>query len=238
MNPRSDQPCLLITGVGRRIGAHLAAHFLERGFRVIGSYRKETPALRSMVERGLEAVRCELTDHDDVSHLIEQVRKRTSALRAIIHNASVWHTDAEIALTPAKADELFTVHVMAPQRITEALSALFCRDGEVSNVIFITDANIPHGKPDRMLYLASKAAAESMVRSMAKRYAPQARVNAVAPGLILFHQHDDDNYRQRRLSKRLLKFEPGPAVISRSVDYILDCPYLTGSVITVDGGKF
>jgi len=231
-------PRVLITGVGRRIGAYLAEHCLKCGYRVIGSYREPSENLDRLIELGLTALHCELTDPASVEALIAAVRAdQGGPLQAVIHNASVWHRDELIDADPAKAEELFAVHVRAPRQISEALAPLLNNPDNPGNIVFMTDANIAHGKPDHMLYLASKAGAESLVRSMARRYAPGIRVNGIAPGLILFHPHDDDVYRRRRLAKRLLPIEPGPAVIAQTLDYMLNCPYLTGSVVTVDGGK-
>ncbi|MFP4154237.1 MAG: SDR family oxidoreductase [Halothiobacillaceae bacterium] len=233
----AQAPRILITGVGRRIGAHLASHCLDRGWQVTGSCRdRSTPTVRALVERGMTAIECELTDPASVAAMADRVRA-DGRLHALVHNASVWHRDAQVAESPRLAEELFAVHVRTPWALSEALAPLLDDPDHPGNIVFITDANIAHGKPEHMLYLATKAGAESLVRSMARRHAPGIRVNGIAPGLILFHPEDDEQYRQRRLAKRLLPFEPGPSVIAQSLDYLLDCPYLTGTVLRVDGGK-
>ncbi|MGC9457788.1 MAG: SDR family oxidoreductase [Halothiobacillaceae bacterium] len=230
-------PRILITGVGRRIGAHLAGHCLDRGWHVLGTCRnRDTATIRALESRGMQAIECELTDRASVQSMIDQVRSG-GRLNALVHNASVWHRDDQVAESPEQADELFAVHVRSPWEITEALAESLHDPQQPGNVVFITDANIAHGKPEHMIYLATKAGTESLVRSMARKHAPGIRVNGIAPGLILFHPEDDEDYRQRRLAKRLLPFEPGPEVIAQSLDYLIDCPYLTGTVLRVEGGK-
>ena len=68
------------------------------------------------------------------------------------------------------------------------------------------------------------------------RFAPNVKVNDIAPGLLMFHPHDTPAYRKSRLSKQLIPIEPGAEVIWQTVQYVMNCPYLTGVSIPVDGG--
>lgn len=231
---------ILITGVGRRIGAHLAAHLMARGHRVIGTYRKQTAQLAELIEHGLIALPCELTEAHAASTLGAAIGTVTAQLDVIIHNASVWYDDRACALDPTKCAELYQVHVTAPVQITEELQRVLpaeSRQGRAGRlVVFMTDATAHLGGTDHVHYLASKAAAESAVRSLAKRLAPHTRVNALAPGLILFHPEDDPADRRRRLAQNLSPFEPGAQVISQSIDYLMACPAINATTLTVDNG--
>jgi dihydromonapterin reductase/dihydrofolate reductase len=53
----------------------------------------------------------------------------------------------------------------------------------------------------------------------------------------MFNPDDDDAYRRKALSKSALGIEPGPQVIYQSVRYLLDNPYVTGTTLTVNGGR-
>ncbi|WP_298219305.1 SDR family oxidoreductase [Halothiobacillus sp.] len=231
---------VLITGVSRRIGAHLAAHYLARGDRVIGTYRQETAELANLREQGLHAVKIDLTDTNALSGLIDGIAAYTNRLDAIIHNASIWPSDADCARQPELITQLYQLHVTTPVQLTLALQhrlpAPTHDERATRTVVFLTDAKVSAGSDGHMHYLASKAAAESTMRSLAIRLAPHTRVNAIAPGLILFHEQDSTEKRANRLTKNLLPFEPGAGVIANSLDYLLDCPALTGSTLTVDCG--
>jgi dihydromonapterin reductase/dihydrofolate reductase len=240
MSAQANGKIILITGVGRRIGAHLAAHLMNQGHRVIGTYRKHTPQLATLIDQGLIAVPCELTEPAAAQKLGAAVIAAVSRLDAIIHNASVWYDDTECALDPTKSAELYHVHVTAPVQITEEFQRILPvsdQAGRASRlVLFLSDTAAHDGEAGHLHYLASKAAAESAVRSLAKRLAPHTRVNAIAPGLIMFYPEDDEGYRARRLQQNLLPFEPGAHVICQTVDYLLACPAINATTIKVDNG--
>lgn len=229
---------ILITGVSRRIGAHLAAHFLHQGYVVLGSYRHPTPTLAQLITQGLIAVSADLTTQAGVDALIARAQTLTAPITAVIHNASIWPSDAQCQADPALRDALYRLHVSAPVDLTLGLQAACpAPEGKPSrSVIFITDAKTPAGDPRFIHYLASKSAAESAMRSLAIALAPHTRVNAIAPGLILFHPAVSAANRAQRLAQNLLPFEPGAEVIAQSVDYLLGCPAITGSTLTVDSG--
>ena len=71
----------------------------------------------------------------------------------------------------------------------------------------------------------------------ARALAPKVKVNAIAPALLLFNDHDDTNYREKALQKSLLQIEPGAAELSNTVMYLLSSRYITGKVIGLDGGR-
>ncbi|MGC8696902.1 MAG: SDR family NAD(P)-dependent oxidoreductase [Halothiobacillus sp.] len=237
MNPPRT---LLITGIGRRIGQHLAAHYLAQGDRVIGTYLRHTSDVAALEAQGLIALPCDLTQAAEVERLAAGIAEHTSTLDALVHNASVWFDDAQCAQDADKISALYTVHVTAPialtLRLQQALPAE-SRQGQAGRlVVFITDAQCLSGGSEHAHYFASKAAAESAARSLAKKLKPHTRVNTIAPGLILFHPHDTASAREHRLAQNLLPFEPGAAVIAQTLDYLLACPALDGARIKVDCG--
>ena len=84
---------------------------------------------------------------------------------------------------------------------------------------------------------ASKAALDNMTRSFARKLAPEIKVNAIAPSLIMFNEGDDEAYRQQALDKSLMKIAPGEKEISDLIDYLFTSRYVTGRSYAVDGGR-
>lgn len=233
---------ILITGVTRRVGAHLAGHLLGAGHRVIGSYRRRTDALDALIERGLIALPFDLLERERIEEFAETVAENTDRLDLVVHNASIWHRDNDCAADPALATAMYTVHVTSPIELTEALQralpAQLRDDGQASRqIVFLTDAHIGEGDPQHIHYLASKAAIEGSIRSLALRYAPHTRVNAIAPGLLMFHPEDEADYRHKRLNRRLQPFVPGPDPVAQTVDYLMACPLINQAVIRLDTGR-
>ncbi len=101
----------------------------------------------------------------------------------------------------------------------------------------ISDDVTRKGSARHIAYAASKAGLDNLTLSFAARLAPGVKVNGIAPALIQFNEGDDEAYRQKALDKSLLGFEPGAAVIYQSLRYLLDTPYLTGSILAVNGGR-
>ena len=91
-----------------------------------------------------------------------------------------------------------------------------------------------------MVYTLAKAALSGLTVSLARELAPEVRVNAVAPGPILWPDGNafDELARQRIISHTPLKRVGSPEDIAGAVNYLLtDAPYVTGHTIAVDGGR-
>ncbi|EPQ5989256.1 dihydromonapterin reductase [Klebsiella pneumoniae] len=106
-----------------------------------------------------------------------------------------------------------------------------------SDIIHITDYVVERGSDKHIAYAASKAALDNMTRSFARKLAPEVKVNAIAPSLIMFNEGDDEAYRQQALDKSLMKIAPGEKEISDLIDYLFTSRYVTGRSFAVDGGR-
>ena len=107
---------LLITGVGKRAGLHLARTFLDRGQRVIGTYRTRREAIDALEAQGAELHRCDFYEEREIDALMDAVQAGHGALRGIIHNASDWLPDRG-ELPPAEImHRMMQVHVTTPYR--------------------------------------------------------------------------------------------------------------------------
>jgi len=228
---------IVITGAGRRMGAAFARALLADGYAVLASYRTHTSEVDELGKAGAIMIQADLATQTGVIDFSQQVRRHFSTLRALIHNASIWHTDSEMIADTALRDAAFALHVHSPHHLNELLSDLLQTYEDTSDIVHISDANVPFGKADRALYLASKAGAEAVMRCHAQRFAPKIKVNALAPGLMAFHEGDDDDYKQQRLSRSLLGVEPGFDEAVKALRYLLASDYTTGSVLTLDGGR-
>lgn len=92
-----------------------------------------------------------------------------------------------------------------------------------------------------LLYSVAKAGLTALTRALAQEMAPQVRVNAVAPGVIMWPENADwmdEEQRRKIVAHTLLKREGEPDDIARTVVFLIqDAPYMTGQVIAVDGGR-
>nr|WP_313403726.1 dihydromonapterin reductase [Pseudomonas sp.] len=226
---------ILITGAGQRVGLYCAERLLDEGQSVIVSYRQERDSIERLRERGVIAVQADFSDEAGILAFIEQIKAQCSGLRAIVHNASQW-----LAETPgdeAKAfRQLFSVHMLAPYLINLHCSDLLLQSAR-ADIVHVSDDVVRKGSANRPAYCASKAGLESLTLSFAARLAPRIKVNAIAPALLMFNEGDDEAYRSKALAKSALGVEPGPQAFYQSLRYLLDNPYVTGTTLTLNGGR-
>lgn len=232
--PDSAAP-ILITGAGQRVGLHCAQRLLEDGHRVIFTYRTERPGVQALRDQGALGLYADFSSEAAILAFITELKTHTDSLRAIIHNASEW-----LAESPDNEADAFTrmfnIHMLAPYLLNLHGGELLQRSTP-ADIIHISDDVTRKGSSKHIGYCATKAGLDSLTLSFAARYAPAIKVNGIAPALLLFNPEDDAAYRAKALAKSALGIEPGSEVIYQSLRYLLDNPYVTGTTLTVNGGR-
>lgn len=234
----SDAAPILITGVGKRVGLHLANTWLDRGQPVIGTYRTRRDSIDALAARGADVVACDFDAEGDLERLAETVRARHPRLRAIVHNASDWQPES--ADTPPRTvfERMMRVHAGAPYELNLALAdCLRAQAPEPADIIHIGDYVSGRGSRKHIAYAASKAAQDNLTLSFAALLAPGVKVNSIAPALVLFNEGDDEAYRKKALAKSLLRREGGLDEMMHQVDYLMNSRYVTGRIVHMDGGR-
>jgi len=159
-----------------------------------------------------------------------------ACLRHRIHDVTLQRPLGDI--TPTDWDDLIGTNVRAPLFLSQAAApALRKTQGSIVN---ITDIHAERPLKSYVVYSVAKAGLVGLTRSLARELAPDIRVNAVAPGPILWPDEEvfDELARQRIISHTPLKREGTPDDIAKAVHYLLaDAPYVTGETINVDGGR-
>ncbi|MCK9534183.1 MAG: dihydromonapterin reductase [Pseudomonas sp.] len=230
----SDNAPILLTGASQRLGLHCVRRFLEAGQPLIISYRQERPEVDELRQLGVQCVQADFATEQGVLNFIAHIQTLTTTLRAIIHNASLWL--AEDGSDANAFTQMLNVHLIAPYLINNHCAPLLMQSAH-ADIIHITDDVIRKGSAKRIAYSASKAGLDNLTLSFAARFAPHIKVNSLAPALIMLHPDDDDDYRRRATAKSVMGTVPGPDVIYQSLRYLLDTPYVTGTTLTVNGGR-
>ncbi|MFD2836162.1 dihydromonapterin reductase [Azotobacter vinelandii] len=237
---------ILITGASQRIGLYCAERLLDEGQPVIATFRyerpgHERPGLARLRERGVPTLQADFADEAGILAFIGRLKEHTDRLRAIVHNASEWLGET----TPGEAtpgeearifQRLFNVHMLAPYLINLHCAELLERSSP-ADIVHIGDDVTRKGSARHIAYSASKAGLDNLTLSFAARLAPRVKVNGIAPALILFKPEDDAEYRARTLAKSALGIEPGAEAVYLGLRYLLDNPYVTGTTLTVNGGR-
>ncbi|WP_076919947.1 dihydromonapterin reductase [Pseudoalteromonas sp. SK18] len=234
-------PPILITGAGQRIGLALAQHFIAQGQAVIITYRTRHEAVDLLEQQGATCLYADFSSDEGINTFITLLKAHTESLKVIIHNASSWDCEANNPQFEQLFDNMMRIHAKAPYLVNLHCADLLMRYHAESNqpadIIHLTDYVVETGSPKHLAYAASKAALDNLTKSFSAKFAPQIKVNAIAPSLIIFNQHDDEQYRAKTLKKSLMGIEPGCQEIINSIDLLLNSHYITGRALPVDGGR-
>ncbi|MDE3735704.1 MULTISPECIES: dihydromonapterin reductase [Pseudomonas] len=226
---------ILITGASQRVGLYCAERLLDDGQPVIISYRTERDGVRHLRQRGAVTLQADFSSEAGILAFIDSLKACTDSLRAIIHNASDWLTEAPGQEAEA-FQRMFSVHMLAPYLINLQCEELLRRSSP-ADIIHLSDDVARKGSEKRIAYCASKAGLDNLTLSFAARFAPHIKVNGIAPALVMFNADDDDAYRKKTLAKSALGIEPGPQVVYQGLRYLLDNSYVTGTTLTLNGGR-
>lgn len=234
----------LITGGSRRIGIGTARLLHRCGMKIAIHYRHSTQQAESLraelcekVPNSVLLIRGELTEIAKVKNLVHECTTTFGRLDALINNASVFFSSPLHTATEKQWNTIMDTNFKAPFFLCQAAAPhLKKTHGAIIN---ITDIYADRPLSNHPIYCASKAALWSLTKSLAHDLGPEIRVNAIAPGAILWPENDTDEVaHQRMVSRTPLKREGGVADIAKTVQFLLaDSDFITGQVINVDGGR-
>jgi 3-oxoacyl-[acyl-carrier protein] reductase len=236
----------LVTGAATGIGRAVAVHLAQRGYAIGINYsRSEAEAQETAAQvqaLGVPALLCQANVADDaaVRQMVQQCQHELGGLDLLINNAGITHfvnhQDLE-ALSDAIWDEILAVNLKGPfYACRAAMPLLRQRQGSIVNVSSVAGVQ---GVGSSIPYAASKAALNCMTKSLARAFAPEVRVNAVAPGPVLTrwlqgHEAAVERYvEQTPLGRAATPEDIADAIVFLAVDNSL----ITGQVLVVDGGR-
>lgn len=241
----SNHKTALITGAARRIGAALTETLHDKGYNVIIHYRhskKEALALaeKCCAKRSQSAIAfyADLDKTNDIEALVQQTQKAFNRLDVVINNASEFLLTPMGSATEAQWMALAKSNLMAPFFMAQAaLSLLQKTQGCIINM---TDTNVAHPKRGYSAYISMKAGLNTLTRALALEFAPQVRVNAIALGPTLWPEGKNtltESLQKKVLEKIPMQRLPDLSEVGQTVLFLIENRYLTGEIITLDGGK-
>lgn len=235
---------VLVTGAARRIGAQIVRTLHANGCDVALHYRgshDEATALARELDAArpgsVLALQADLAEFDRLPELVARTVGHFGRLDGLVNNASGFHPTPLGSITPADWDGLMASNARAPLFLSQAAAPhLRATRGAIVNLV---DIYAQKPLPAHSVYCMAKAALLMATRALALDLAPEVRVNAVAPGAILWPEDDGDAAARASMLARTPLARIGTAEeIAEAVRWLLfDATYCTGQVIALDGGR-
>jgi pteridine reductase len=236
---------VLITGGAKRVGAAICRRLHKAGASVMlhfrasaGEARLLQAELNHLRANSVALIQADLLDVGKLPSLVEQTVQTFGKLDALVNNASTFYPTAIGDIAVGDWNDLIGTNLQAPLFLSQAAApALKKTQGAIIN---ITDIHAERPLKSYVVYSVAKAGLVGLTRSLARELAPDVRVNAVAPGPILWPDEEvfDELARQRIISHTPLRREGTPDDIAKAVHFLLaEAPYVTGETINVDGGR-
>ncbi len=244
LDRHAERPVALVTGAARRIGAAIARRLHADGYDLLLHYHQSEAEMRALAA-DLDAARAgsvvvrsaDLADAHALAPLIDAAIERYGRLDALINNASLFSPTPLDALSPDAVDAHYNVNARAPLLLSQAAAPHLRRSGGA--IVNIADIYAERPLRQHIAYCMSKAALVAATRALALELAPEVRVNAVAPGAILW----PDSGKSEEAKAAMLARTPLARIgdvneIAEAVRWLLrDACYTTGQVLRVDGGR-
>ncbi|MBM9505701.1 3-oxoacyl-[acyl-carrier-protein] reductase [Actinacidiphila acididurans] len=230
---------VLVTGGNRGIGLAIAQAFADAGDKVAITYRSGEPP-KELVAQGVLAVRCDITDPEQVEQAYKEIESTHGNVEVLIANAGITRDQLLMRMTEEDFSVVLDTNLTGTFRVVKRANRGMLR-AKKGRVVLISSAVGLLGAPGQANYAASKAGLVGFARSLARELGSRnITFNVVAPGLV-----DTDMARQLSDEQRTaivtnvpLARLAQPEEIAAAVRFLAsdDASYITGAVIPVDGG--
>jgi pteridine reductase len=236
----------IVTGAARRIGAVIASALHDRGLDLLlhcRNSRDEADALAARLnaqrERSAAVIAADLSDDAAPEAIAGAALSAFDRIDVLVNNASAFYPTPPDEASHADWTALVDSNMRAPFWLS--LAAAKAMQGTGGSIVNLVDIHGLVPLADHPIYSQAKAGLVMQTRALAKDLAPSIRVNAVAPGSILWPEGDAANSEEAMddiLERVPMKRQGSPDDIAGAVCFLaLDAPYVTGQILAVDGGR-
>ena len=237
---------VLVTGAARRIGAAISRTLHAAGARLVlhcnrsrDEAEKLAAELNAVRPGSAAVVQGDLLDASKLSRIVADAAKALGSLDALVNNASSFHATPFGTISERDWDDLMGTNLRAPLMLAQA-AAPRLRESKGA-IVNIADIHAERPLKNFVVYSIAKAGLVALTRSLALELGPDVRVNAVAPGAILWPdggEHFAAAEKARITHQTPLERIGTPEDVAGAVKYLLfDAPFVTGQVLAVDGGR-
>lgn len=234
----------LLTGGAVRVGRAIALALAAAGCDLFLHYGKSAVAAGRTQEEALAfgnrvvLHQADLSDVAQVAAVVPAARQAFGRVDILVNSAAIFLDGKLTETSLAMWESQFAVNLRAP--------FLLCRDfaaqlpaGAKGQIINISDARVFRPGADHFAYRLTKSALVAMTENLALDLAPHITVNGIALGAILPPPGAPAGYLQTLAKERIPLLRPGqPTMVAQNVIHLLTQPFITGTIIRLDGGQF
>jgi pteridine reductase len=235
----TDKSLALVTGSAHRLGKAFALTLAHMGYSIALHYRgsateaeKTTEEIRAL---GVDClpIRADLTIPEKVEFLFSLVDEFNARLKLVVNAAAVMPVGNPRNLGRREWDTTLDLNLRAPFLIAQEAAKRMTGGGLIVN---ISDIGAQKAWSRYPSYTVSKAGLESLTKILARSLAPDIRVNAIAPGLVLPSNAVTKEQWQALVERLPLKRAATLEEITSTLEFLIKNEYITGQTIVVDGG--
>jgi 3-oxoacyl-[acyl-carrier protein] reductase len=240
---RLQDKVAIVTGGSRGIGAGIVRAFAAEGARVALVYRgsrEAAEALAQQIGASVRAFQCDVADTAAVEACVQQIEKELGPIDVLVNSAGIIHDDLFVRLEPADWNKVLQTNLGGTYNFCRAVTypMMKKRGGRIIN---ISSVAATHVNPGQTNYAASKGAINSFTKALAVELASRnVTVNAIAPGFIETDMSAAVRNKAGDLIKKMIPMKRigSPEDVAKVAVFLAsaDSAYVTGQVITVDGG--
>jgi NAD(P)-dependent dehydrogenase (short-subunit alcohol dehydrogenase family) len=232
---------IIITGAATRIGAAIAKSLANYDVKILLHYNKssrEVKKLKIDLENlGAEIflVKADLNKSDEVKKIIPYAYKAMRGIDCLINNASLFENDNIEKFNESGFNKHININLKSPSVLSRDFFKYIKKNK--GNIINIIDQRIFKLTPHFFSYTLSKAGLGTLTTVSAMRFAPNVRVNGVAPGPTLKNKRQSEKFFKKQWQATLLEKKVETANISKTVQFLINNDNVTGQIIPVDSGQ-
>ncbi len=246
METNLENKVVLITGGAKRVGASICRLLHAHGAKLMIHYRSSLNEARSLQSElnlkrpnSVAIIQGDLLKLTVLPSLVQETVQHFGRLDVLINNASSYYSTELGTIHEEEWHDLMGSNLKAPLFLSQAAAPELRK--QQGCIVNITDMHVERPKKGYIVYSVAKAGLVTLTKSLAHELSPDVRVNAVAPGPVMWPEDNpqfDEVYRQRVISQTLLKRIGEPQDIAKAVKFLIqDAPFITGQIIAVDGGR-
>ena len=232
---------IIITGGANRIGAAIAKKLSGPGVEIIIHYNKskaDAEKLKNELSKKLTKVylvKGDLSKETDVNRILKFSKSKLKYFDCLINNASLFENDKLENFTTNSWGRHLRTNLRAPALLSQGF-AKYVR-GNNSNIINIIDQRVFKLTPFFFSYTISKTGLYTLTKTSAMSFAPNIRVNGIAPGPTIKNKRQSLKHFKKQYLLTPLKKQVNVQEICNAVDFLIKNRSITGQVIAVDSGQ-